>query len=212
MRLLRNVVGVAALLLFVGGVNFLILRETLFTAAVATPMISGAVLGVVWFVLWLAVWLSLRPLRILCSVCRILSGTTLELMVRQSDECAARLVGSKVLAETVLRRASTIESWSLAHERVKALHGGERLPDNIPLLVARNLMQGETNFTLDNSGWLAFHRWPQWGHCGSNMTYTVLALISGPTVKPLPLAAEGKRLGEGTKRPNPSIVTAPRAI
>lgn len=54
MRLFRNAVGVAALLLFVGGVNFLILRETLFTAAVAAPLLGAAILGAGWFVLWLA--------------------------------------------------------------------------------------------------------------------------------------------------------------
>ena len=106
----------------------------------------------IWWMLWLTVWLSLRPLRILFTLCRILSGTTLKLMVKNADECAARLMGSEVAADMVLRRASTILSWSCAHDRVKNAHGGERLPDNIPLLVARHLMHVEAQFTAETIG------------------------------------------------------------
>ena len=52
----------------------------------------------------------------------------------------------------------------------------------------------QTNFTLLCKGTEACHRWPQCGHCGSNSTYTVCALIKAPTVKPLPVVATASKL------------------
>jgi ABC-type uncharacterized transport system involved in gliding motility auxiliary subunit len=53
-RTLRNLTGVVALLLFVVGVNALLLQETLTAPVVAGPLIGAVVLGVVWFGLWIA--------------------------------------------------------------------------------------------------------------------------------------------------------------
>ncbi len=52
MRALRNFAGVAAVVCFAVGVNFLILREALFAASVSVPLIGAAAFGVAWFVLW----------------------------------------------------------------------------------------------------------------------------------------------------------------
>ena len=51
-RALRNVAGVAVVVLLAAAVNFLILRETLFTPAVNVPLIGAAAFGIVWFILW----------------------------------------------------------------------------------------------------------------------------------------------------------------
>src|SRR3990167_232903 len=45
-----------------------------------------------------------------------------------------------------------------------------------------------TNLAFLCKGKDASHRWPQCGHCGSDSTYTVAALMMAPTVKPLPCA------------------------
>ncbi len=54
MRAVRNFAGVAAIVLFAAGVNFLILRETLFTPAASAPLIGAAVCALVWFAAWVA--------------------------------------------------------------------------------------------------------------------------------------------------------------
>jgi len=51
-RALRNFSGVASVLLFAVGVNFLLLRETFFSPAVSVPLIGAAGLGTVWLILW----------------------------------------------------------------------------------------------------------------------------------------------------------------
>ena len=53
MAILRNAAGVAALVLFLAGINLLILRGSLFTAQVVAPLLGGVALGLLWFVLWL---------------------------------------------------------------------------------------------------------------------------------------------------------------
>ncbi|MCY1557246.1 hypothetical protein D9M68_940800 [compost metagenome] len=57
------------------------------------------------------------------------------------------------------------------------------------LLGPRMATGSQTNLTLACRGREAFHRWPQCGHWGSNSTYTGFALMSAPTVNPLPCAA-----------------------
>ena len=51
MKRLRNAVGVASLILFIGGLNLLILRENLFELAVLAPLGGGLLLGVLWLLL-----------------------------------------------------------------------------------------------------------------------------------------------------------------
>jgi hypothetical protein len=54
MRLVRNAVGVAALVLFAVAVNLALLNESVASPAVVWPFLGSIVLGALWFVLWIA--------------------------------------------------------------------------------------------------------------------------------------------------------------
>ncbi len=93
-----------------------------------------------WRALWCVVWLSLRPLRLLYSLCRAIGHGVMESSVKLADEAAAMLVGADVYASALERRAMIArvrlqEEWRISQKR-----GEVRLPDNIPLLVSRGLM------------------------------------------------------------------------
>lgn len=90
--------------------------------------------------LWCGLWLSLRPLRLLYGLCRVISAVTMREMVYKADECAASLVGSDVFSEALELRARIVHVWADAHSKIYRGAEHDRLPDNIPLLVGRSLM------------------------------------------------------------------------
>jgi hypothetical protein len=102
--------------------------------------------------MWLLVWLSLRPLRVLYSVCRLLSGSTLRGMVKQSDESAARCVGAQVYAAALLQRSVIERVWEREDGQVVKFTSTSRLPDSIPMLVARKLMDEPVDTDLKALG------------------------------------------------------------
>ena len=85
------------------------------------------------------IWLSLRPLRLLYAICRLMSGETMRQMVYKADECAAQMAGSEATAAAIERRSVVANTWNITHERTRN-QASDRLPDNIPLLVMRELL------------------------------------------------------------------------
>lgn len=96
---------------------------------------------------WCGLWLTLRPLRLLYGLCRLISAVTMKEMVYKADECAAGLVGSEALAEALTKRARIVHVWAVAHGKIHRGVEFDRLPDNIPLLVGRQLMSGNGSIT-----------------------------------------------------------------
>lgn len=95
-----------------------------------------------WFyrTLWGVVWLSLRPLRILHALCRAFTAGMMRALVYRADACAARLVGSEVMARAVERQGIVNKLWQQAHGTFLHDKAHLRLPDNLPLLMSRRLM------------------------------------------------------------------------
>lgn len=89
---------------------------------------------------WLVIWMSLRPLRMLHWLCRMISAETMRQMVYRADDCAAQLAGSEAVIHAITRRSLATLVWNGTHERVRG-QSHDRLPDNIPLLLARELLQ-----------------------------------------------------------------------
>ena len=90
--------------------------------------------------LWACVWLSLRPLRLLDALCRLLSTGMMRGIVSRADACAARLVGSDVMAAALDQQGILTAHYDRAHRVYLEGSAALRLPDNIPLLVSRRLM------------------------------------------------------------------------
>jgi hypothetical protein len=88
---------------------------------------------------WLVIWLSLRPLRLMHGICRLISSETMRQMVYKADDCAAKMAGSEALITAMQQRALAAQTWSTIHERTRQ-QLKDRLPDNIPLLVAREIL------------------------------------------------------------------------
>lgn len=86
-----------------------------------------------------AIWLSLRPLRVLHSVCRLVTREAMHHMVYRADQCAVRLAGAETCAEALLRRSRVVMRWHEIHDRLHYQSATDRLPDSIPMLVARDL-------------------------------------------------------------------------
>ena len=95
-----------------------------------------------WFycLLWGVVWLSLRPLRILHALCRAFTAGMMRSLVFRADACAARLVGSEVMAHALERQGTVNKLWERAHGTFLNNKTHLRLPDNLPLLMSRRLM------------------------------------------------------------------------
>lgn len=89
---------------------------------------------------WLVIWLSLRPLRLLHGLCRLISAETMRQMVYRADDCAAQLAGSEAMVHAITRRSLAALTWNLTHDRIHS-QSHDRLPDNIPLLLMRELLQ-----------------------------------------------------------------------
>jgi hypothetical protein len=84
------------------------------------------------------VWLSLQPLRLLYSLCWIISSASMSRMVYEADGVAARLAGSSALITAIQKRGLTYRQWHVEHDRIQ--NYVNRLPDNIPLLIVRSLL------------------------------------------------------------------------
>jgi hypothetical protein len=94
------------------------------------------------------IWLSLRPLRLLYGMCRLMTGETMRQMVYKGDDCAAQMAGSEAAANAIARRTMIVNTWNFVHDRTRQ-QASDRLPDNIPLLVLREvLLPGETKREL----------------------------------------------------------------
>lgn len=93
----------------------------------------------VFWLAWAVIWLSLRPLRVLYAMCRLMTGETLRQMVYKADECAAQMAGSTAATSMIDRRTVVATTWDFVHERTRQ-QSSDRLPDNIPLLVLRELL------------------------------------------------------------------------
>ncbi len=88
---------------------------------------------------WVCIWLSLRPLRLLYGVCRVLTGGALRAMACRADACAARLVGSEVMEAAIERQALMLTLCGRINETLGNGTAGVCLPDNLPLLASRRL-------------------------------------------------------------------------
>lgn len=89
---------------------------------------------------WLVIWLSLRPLRLLHGLCRMISAETMRQMVYRADDCAAQFAGSEAVVHAITRRSLASLTWTTTHDRIRS-QSHDRLPDNIPLLLMRELLQ-----------------------------------------------------------------------
>ena len=89
---------------------------------------------------WLVIWLSLRPLRLLHGMCQLISAETMRQMVYRADDCAAQFAGSEAALNAIARRSLASQTWIVAHDRIRG-QSHDRLPDNIPLLLMRELFQ-----------------------------------------------------------------------
>ena len=86
------------------------------------------------------VWLSLRPLRILFALCRLFTEGMMKAVVTRADACAARLVGSQVMAGALDRKRLLMVLGDRAHAEYLGTTTSLRLPDSLPLLISRRLM------------------------------------------------------------------------
>jgi hypothetical protein len=92
-----------------------------------------------WLV-WAAASLAALPMRLLHACVRILSTPAIRLQIRLADESAARMVGSKCYAEALLKRAELLAAWQRLEGEVEGRLKKLELPDNLPLLLAREML------------------------------------------------------------------------
>jgi hypothetical protein len=86
---------------------------------------------------WISVWLASLPLRLLYAIHRTLSAPAMRLQVRAADQCGVAVAGSAAYATALERRGLSIAAWQALGEELDTGRETGRLPDNIPLLLAR---------------------------------------------------------------------------
>lgn len=107
---------------------------------------------------WISVWLASRPLRILYALHQRLAMPALRAQVKEADRCGVLLAGSEAYARALELRAQAQIKWQMLDEQLEGNLESQRLPDNIPLLMARRGMT-ETPPALEpalSSHWLAW--------------------------------------------------------
>lgn len=110
-------------------------------------------LWLVWFVPSLAGY----PLRALHQIMRWVSTPALRIQVQQADETGARLAGSVEYAMALQKRAALLAAWRRLEAEVASRLESCDLPDNLPLLLAREMLvaQGEPAGVAKASHWLS---------------------------------------------------------
>ncbi len=107
-----------------------------------TAAFGGRWLRFLMWLVWGAATVASLPMRMLHGLVRLASTPALRMQIRLADESGARLVGARCYAEALGRRAALLAAWKrLEDEVVERLNGCE-LPDNLPLLLAREMLVG----------------------------------------------------------------------
>lgn len=109
------------------------------------------------WLIWFAPSVSGYPLRALHRLMKVVSTPALRLQIRLADETGARLAGSEEYAVALRKRAALLTAWRrLEQELAARLESGE-LPDNLPLLLAREMLvdQGGETAASRSSQWLS---------------------------------------------------------
>lgn len=89
---------------------------------------------------WISVWLASRPLRILYALHQRLAMPAMRAQVKEADRCGVLLAGGEAYARAVELRGQAQSAWEKLDEALEAGVETQRLPDNIPLLLARRGM------------------------------------------------------------------------
>lgn len=86
---------------------------------------------------WMSVWLASRPLRLLYACHQILAAPAMRAQVRAADRCGVAIAGAAGYAKALRQRARSQLAWRKLEAELEEDRETGRLPDNIPLLLAR---------------------------------------------------------------------------
>ncbi len=92
------------------------------------------------WVIWAAAEVSAIPMRLLCAAAKALSAPALRAQVLFADQYAAAVAGSDAYATALRARARLHEAWQQLEQEILTGKTAKELPDNLPLLLARQLL------------------------------------------------------------------------
>lgn len=108
----------------------------------ATTAWGGRWVRFLMWVVWTAAAAASLPLRFLHWLVRFISTPAIRLQIRLADESGARLAGSQAYAAALTKRAELLVAWRRLEGEVEARLKVSELPDNLPLLLAREMLVG----------------------------------------------------------------------
>jgi hypothetical protein len=117
-------------------------------------------------------------LRLLAWVCQIMAESILRRSVEAADACSARVVGAEVYAAALIKKAQLHGLHQRAEWQLRKGHVAARLPDSMPLLVARLAQQKEQ--LQDSISELA-----HWAGAAAGTTSDRIAIVMRSAATPL---------------------------
>ncbi len=93
---------------------------------------------------WGSVWLASLPMRLFYICFKALATPAMRAQVYAADRCGMRVAGAKVYAKALTQRAQSWQMWKTLEQDLEEGRESGRLPDNLPLLLARRLQRQKT--------------------------------------------------------------------
>jgi len=90
---------------------------------------------------WGSVWLVSLPLRLLYACHKVLASPAMRSQVNAADRCGVLVAGAAAYAKVLAQRAHGWQLWKQLEERLDGDRETGKLPDNIPLLLARRIQR-----------------------------------------------------------------------
>jgi hypothetical protein len=103
----------------------------------------GRIKRTVMQLVWVASFISSLPMRFLSWLAKTISAPGITMQVEFADRCGAAVAGSEAYAEAILLHGRLTLAWTAVEENLLNDKSAEELPDNLPLLLARQWLTSE---------------------------------------------------------------------